>query len=160
MLDEENKQQSVSGEQTEVDNNQYIDAIKSLKENTVERSKYEELKAENKRLLESIVNGEEIEVEAKDVNTVQSLRNDLFKENSGLSNLEYAEKALELREKLISEGKPDPFVPIGSQYTPTAEDEAAAQRVADVLKTCIEYAEGDNQIFTNELQRRMIDTKF
>ena len=159
MLDEENKQ-SVSGEQTEVDNNQYIDAIKSLKENTVERSKYEELKAETTRLLESIVNGEEIEVEAKDVNTVQSLRNDLFKENSGLSNLEYAEKALELREKLISEGKPDPFVPIGSQYTPTAEDEAAAQRVADVLKTCIEYAEGDNQIFTNELQRRMIDTKF
>lgn len=157
---EEKELNNVSGEQTEVDNNQYIDAIKSLKENTVERSKYEELKAENKRLLESIVNGEEIEVEAKDVSTIQSLRNELFKENSGLSNLEYAEKALELREKLISEGKPDPFVPMGSQYTPTAEDEAAAQRVADVLKTCIEYAEGDDRIFTNELQRRTIDTKF
>lgn len=159
MLDEK-ELNNVSGENTEVDNNQYIDAIKSLKENTVERSKYEELKAENKRLLESIVNGEEINVEVPAQNSVQDLRNELFKENSGLSNLEYAEKALELREKLISEGKPDPFVPIGSQYTPTAEDEAAAQRVADVLKTCIDYAEGDNQIFTNELQRRMIDTKF
>ena len=43
-----------------VDNTDYIAAIKELKQNSVDRSKYEALRAENKKLLDSIVNGTEI----------------------------------------------------------------------------------------------------
>ena len=157
MLDEELNNESGKVEDMTQD---YLAAIKELKENSVDRSKYEELKAENKKLLESIVNGREIDVEVPEQESVQDLRNDLFKENSGLSNLEYAQKALDLRSRLMAEGKPDPFVPIGSQYQPTDSDMAAAARVASVLQECIDYAEGDNNVFTNELQRRMIDTKY
>ena len=158
MADEEKKVES--GKEVDDMTPDYLAAIKELKEKSVDRSKYEELKAENKKLLESIVNGEELEKEAKPKEDIQDLRNDLFKENSGLTNLEYAEKALELRSRLIAEGKTDPFVPIGSQYTPTELDIATAKRVADILQECVDYAEGDDIVFTNELQRRMIDTKY
>ena len=150
----------VTGTEAEDMTQDYLAAIKELKQNSVDRSKYEELRAENKKLLESIVNGQEIEVKAEPKESIQDIRNSLFQENSGLSNVEYATKVLELRSKLIAEGKPDPFVPIGSQYQPTDSDIQTAQKVADVLQECVDYSEGDNLVFTNELQRRMIDTKY
>ena len=53
----------------------YIEAIKDLKQNTVDRSKYDELRAENKKLLESIVNGREIEMpEAKQKESIEDIR--------------------------------------------------------------------------------------
>lgn len=156
----EEKQINESGTQVEDMTQDYLAAINELKQNSVDRSKYEELKAENKKLLDSIVNGREIDVEVPPKESVQDLRNDLFKENSGLNNLEYAEKALELRSKLMAEGKPDPFAPVGSQYQPTDLDLAAAAKVANILQECVDYADGDDRVFTNELQRRMIDTKY
>ena len=54
MTDEEKKVETGKVDDTQVD---YIEAIKNLKQNTVDRSKYDELKAENKKLLDSIVNG-------------------------------------------------------------------------------------------------------
>ena len=38
----------------------YIEAIKSLKQNTVDKTAYDALRSENKKLLESLINGEEI----------------------------------------------------------------------------------------------------
>ena len=60
---------------------------------------------------------------------------------------------------MIAEGKPDPFLPIGKQIMPTNEDIEAANRVAEVFQSCVDYAEGDSAVFTNELQRRTIDIK-
>jgi len=157
---EDKELQNVSSETTgNIDNNQYIDALNQLKQNSVDRSKYEELKAENKRLLDSIVNGQEIEV-VQPKESIQDLRNDLFKPNSGLNNIEYMSKALELRDRLIESGEPDPFIPMGMQYMPTEDDIAKAQKVAAVLQDCLDSAHGDNGVFTAELQRRIIDTKF
>jgi hypothetical protein len=42
---------------------------------------------------------------------------------------------------------------------PTDEDVRTAQKVADVLQECVDYAEGDSAVFTNELQRRLVDVK-
>ena len=136
----------------------YLAAIKELKENSVDRSKYEDLKAENKKLLDSIVNGQEVKVEEqKPKKSIEELRNEWMDENN--SNLQYIERTLALREALMAEGKPDPFLPVGSQIMPTEEDIAAANRVATVLKECVEYAQGDSSVFTNELQRRLVDVK-
>ena len=136
----------------------YLAAIKELKENSVDRSKYEDLKAENKKLLDSIVNGQEVKVEEqKPKKSIEELRNEWMDENN--SNLQYIERTLALREALMAEGKPDPFLPVGSQIMPTEEDIAAANRVATVLKECVEYAQGDSSVFTNELQRRLGDVK-
>ena len=58
----------------------------------------------------------------------------------------------------MAEGKPDPFAPQGKLITASDEDLAAAQKVADALQHCVEVAEGDNLVFTNELQRILIDS--
>lgn len=153
---EEKELNSVTGEV--VDNTDYIAAIKELKENSVDRSKYDALKAENKKLLDSIVNGTNIDLPAvEEKKSTEELRAAYLKEDQ--SNLEYITNTLKLREALIAEGKPDPFLPIGNQIMPTDEDVKTAEKVAQVLQECVDYAEGDSAVFTNELQRRMVDVK-
>lgn len=146
----------VTGE-VEDTNTDYIAAINELKQNSVDRSKYDQLRAENKKLLDSIVNGTPVEVKVEDKKSIEELRAAYLKEDQ--SNLEYITNTLKLREAIIAEGKPDPFLPIGNQIMPTDEDVATANKVAQVLQECVDYADGDSAVFTNELQRRMVDVK-
>lgn len=152
---EKTNSESTQEEQV-MDNTAYIEAIKEMKEKTVSKEAYSKLQDENKKLLQSLINGETIEgtpqAEAADVN---KLRNQLFGDGVELTNLEYCTKALELRDALIAEGKKDPFLPSGHKVIVTNEDVEAANRVAEIMKECIEYADGDSNIFTSELQRRM-----
>lgn len=156
MLEEEKQQINETGKEV-VDNTDYLEAIKTLKENSVDRAKYDQLRAENKKLLDSIVNGTPVEMKVEDKKSIDELRANYLKEDQ--SNLEYITNALKLREAIISEGKPDPFLPIGEQILPTDEDVAKANQVAQVLQECVDYAEGDSAVFTNELQRRLVDVK-
>ena len=161
MLEEE-KEISVTG--TVEDNTQdYINAIKDLKKNSVDRSEYEKLRAENKKLIDAVVNarpGQEEQVLVKhSKEQIDDLRNDLFNSPRELTNLEFITKTMELREALMENGEPDPFLPVGKQISPTRDDIEGAEKVAQVYKECIEYAEGDSEVFTNELMRRTRDVK-
>ena len=158
----EEKEISVTG--TVEDNTQdYLAAIKELKEKSVDRSEYDKLRAENKKLIDAVVNGqpgqEEQVVSKHSKEQIDELRNDLFNSPKELSNLEYITKAMELREALMENGEPDPFLPVGKQISPTRDDIEGAEKVAQVYKECIEYAEGDSEVFTNELMRRTRDVK-
>lgn len=148
---------NVTGTEVEDMTPDYLAAINELKQNSVDRSKYEELRAENKKLLDSIVNGTEVAQPVEEKKSVEELRANYLKEDQ--TNLEYITNALKLREALMAEGKPDPFLPIGEQILPTDEDVATANKVASVLQECVDYAEGDSNVFTNELQRRLVDVK-
>ena len=158
----EEKEISVTG--TVEDNTQdYLAAIKELKQNSVDRSEYDKLRAENKKLIDAVVNGqpgqEEPVVSKHSKEQIDDLRNDLFNSPKELNNLEYITKAMELREALIENGEPDPFLPVGKQISPTRDDIEGAEKVAQVYRECIEYAEGDSEVFTNELMRRTRDVK-
>ena len=160
MLEE--KEKDVTG--TVEDNTQdYINAIKELKQNSVDRSEYDKLRAENKRLIDAVVNGhpgqEEQVVVKHSKEQIDELRNDLFNSPRELNNLEFITKTMELREALMENGEPDPFLPVGKQISPTRDDIEGAEKVAQVYKECIEYAEGDSEVFTNELMRRTRDVK-
>lgn len=155
MADNEKRvEEDVTTPDTEVD---YVAAIKELKENTVSKDQYEKVKDENKRLLQSLVNGETIKQEVEPID-IKKLRSELYGSENEFSNLEYWEKVLQLRKAVIDAGGKDPFLPYGKNIIPTDEDIATANRVADVVSDCIEYANGDSDVFTNELQRVMIDT--
>ena len=159
MLEEK---EVVSG--TVEDNTQdYLAAIKELKEKSVDRSEYDKLRAENKRLIDAVVNGqpgqEEQVVVKHSKEQIDDLRNDLFNSPRELNNLEFITKTMELREALMENGEPDPFLPVGKQISPTRDDIEGAEKVAQVYKECIEYAEGDSEVFTNELMRRTRDVK-
>lgn len=155
---EEVKNKEVESQQKKVDDSvDYIEAIKEIKENSVDKSLYEELREKNKQLIKALASGQTLEEEKKKPVDIKKLRAELYSEESDLSNLEYAKKTLELRDALIARGDRDPFLPWGEKIIPTQQDVEAANRVYDIMKECIEYADGDNAVFTNELQRRTID---
>ena len=103
MLEEE--QTNVTSQPTGDDNNQYIQALNELKAKSVDREEYDKLKAENKKLLDSIVNGQEIELPKQESKpSIDELRTKLFSGESDLSNLEFVSNALELRSKHMAKG--------------------------------------------------------
>lgn len=149
---------NVQGTNTEIDGAQYIEAIEQIKANSVSKDKYAKLEAENKKLLDSLINGGQIEQpKAKTAADINALRKELFNPDAQLSNLDYAKKALELREALIENRQPDPFLPWGKNISPTAEDVQKANKLAEALQSCVDYADGDSDIFTSELMRITTD---
>ena len=157
FLPEENETVAVVEDNT----NDYIDQIKKLKENSVSKDDYDKLRADNKRLIDALANGTQLEgkVDTKidAVENINNLRKKLFSKGSNLSNLEYCDTALQLRDALIEKGERDPFLPFGHNVIATESDIETANRVATVMKECIDYADGDSNIFTNEMQRRTVD---
>ena len=139
------------------DDSNYIEAIQELKENTVDKAKYEKLKEENKQLLNALVKGETIEqekpIEAFDMHKeVDEL---LFGDNT---NLEYITRALRIRQHLIDSGKEDPFITQDpTQGTPTEAQRQTAANVAQVLQEIVDFADGDAGVFNAEYQRRIKD---
>lgn len=148
---------SVSQQENVNDSIDYIEAIKEMKQNSVDRSVYNKLKSENKQLLDALVNGKEIEISKEEPVDIDKLRKDLFNKDGHMSNLEYVSTALKLRDALIEKGERDPFLPYGDKVSLTAEHYDKANQVATVLKECVEFADGDSGIFTAELQRRTKD---
>ena len=137
----------------------YLEQIKNLKANSVSKEAYDKILNENRNLLQTIVEGNSQPVSAETNVTkrpIKEIREDLFKGQN--NNLQFIEKSLELRDRIMESGGVDPFLPVGHNIVPTDEDIAAANRVAQVFSECVEYAQGDSEVFTNELQRRTIDT--
>lgn len=148
-------------EQTQTQNpmeQDYLEQIKELKEKSVSKEDYDKLLQENRKLLNSIVDGQmqekEPEPEKVDVN---QLRKDLFSEDQKLNNLQYWQAALKLRQAEIDAGNKDPFLPYGHQITPTTQDVERVENLVKVVQECIESAKGDSIAFTNELSRRTIE---
>lgn len=153
---EEKELTSVPQQETVDDSVDYIEAIKEMKQNTVDKNTYLKLKEENRKLLQSLVNGEQKEIEKEEPVDIDQLRNDIFNKES--TNLEYITNVLKLRDELIKRGERDPFLPYGKNILPTDEDIATANRVAKALQECVDYADGNSDIFTSELQRITIDS--
>lgn len=144
---------NVSGEEMLDTDSDYVQAISELKANTVSKDHYNKLRTENKRLLDALVNGQQIDIKPEEKPNVDELRKKLFKKDGQLSNLEYVDTALKLRKALIENGEPDPFVGHGSKLQVTNEMIESAERVAEGLQYCVDFAEGDSGIFTAQLQR-------
>lgn len=137
----------------------YVQAIQELKANSVPKEQYAKLKAENSKLLNSLINGETIEAGSlPEKPDIPKLRKELFDGDAQLTNLEYISKTLELRDAIMESGGTDPFLPVGHKVLPDDNDIACANKTAAILKECVEFADGDSGVFTAELQRRMIDT--
>ena len=136
-------------------------ALKDQQKNSVSRADYEKLKEENRQLVDQIINGgdagngqktspEEAEVD------IEALRKKLYGPKSEeLTNLQVADLTLQLRDAVIKKEGKDPFLPYGAHINPTEHDEARAQAVADVLRECVNEANGDSGVFTALLQSKI-----
>lgn len=135
-----------------------VDIITELRATTVPKAKFDNLQAEHNKLLKALVKGEEIEVEAPEKPNIDELRLALLTEDvQDLSNARFVEKALQLRNALLENGEPDPFVPIGTNTAPDESDFATAEKAAQIFQECLDFANGDSAVFTAELQRRTVD---
>lgn len=142
----------------------YIDTIADLKANSVSKSEAERLRAENRTLLQAIEKGQTINstpVEAK--KSIAELRAKLTgPDHDDLSDIDYIETVLDLREALIEEAASkgyeyDPFCPQGKQYDPSEEDKKTAEKVAAGLQSILEVANGDCGVFSREVARIVQD---
>ena len=134
----------------------YIAQIKNLKENSVSKDDYNKLKADNKKLIDALANGTQVEgvVEPKvsAVEKINNLRKELFgSESNSMNDLEMVSKMLELRKEIIDNGGTDPFLPKGHKVRITDNDKECANRVARVLTECVEDAEGSNRRFMSNV---------
>ena len=151
---EEKDQTVVTGQEGDTTETEFdpVQAINELKQNSVSKEKYEQVVAEKNKYLKALIDGNQVaEAQPKEPVNIDELRNSLFGEE--LNNLDYAKKALELRDAIIEKEGKDIFVGRGSKLTPTTEDYECAQHVADVFQQCIDVAEGDSEIVTRELMR-------
>ena len=144
--------------QSQTDAIDYISAINEIKQNSVPRDKYEQLEREKKELINALKNNSQINlVDDREKKSIDELRNDLFNTGRDLTNLEYVERTLALRDALIEKGEPDPFLPNGKNYSITQDDINKAEIVAQTFRECVDYANGNSQLFTQELMRRTKD---
>ena len=151
MAEETNKQQAQPAPMQE----DYIKVIEELKSKSVDKEDYDKLLDENRKLLKSLVENKPLPTEEPQAPKIDkdALRKELYGSDTDLSNLDYVQKTLQLRKAIMDDGDPDPFVGRGEKLVPDDSDYAAAAKVASVLEHCVEYANGDSEVFTNELQR-------
>ena len=135
----------------------YLATIQQLKQNSVDKAKYDALRLENKKLLDAVVNGQTVEVQSQvQKEDIQTLRKKV--NNPDQTNLEYWTNVLNLRNRLLEEGYEDPFVPQGTQISAAQADYDRANKVATVLQEMVDESDGDPNVFLNEYQRRVKDT--
>ena len=138
----------------ENDNTNYIQAIQDLKANSVDRERYNKLKEERDTLIQALANGDTLPAGSEvQVRSLADCRKDFIIKSK--SQCEYVEKLLALREAAIREGHTDPFVGEGHHLKPNAYTFQRAQEVADIYRECLDYANGDDAVFMNEIQRRI-----
>lgn len=154
----ENENNNVVENPSSQSNENYIEAIKKLKENSVSKEKYNALEAENKRLVDAIVEGKEIDLgdSAPDEGeSIEDLRKELLNEDSNLTDLQFCEKMLQLRDKIIEQGGEDPMLPNNGKVT--AEDIDGVEKVVAAMKDAIEIADGNSEVFKAKLMSMTVD---
>ena len=156
MSEEEKKEQNPDNE-PEMTAKEYINQINDLKEKTVSREEYDRIKNDNKELAKALINGTGANIpgitKPEEKPDLDDLRKKLFTKKSK-NDLEYFTNLLALRDGVMADGQPDPFLPVNREFRATAQDEADAERIATQIKEAIEYADGDPAVFSNDLRRR------
>jgi len=158
MQDQELKQTSVTGEEV-VDNTDYITALKELKQNSVSKDKYDALVEEKKRLLEAVVNGQEISNSEEDELEPRIEYYKRYKKNDFPTDLEYWTNLINLRKATIKEYGADPCVtgnygltPEGGRVEPAYGEPELVQEQFEIIEDMIKQSKGNSQVFERLLQ--------
>ena len=164
MTEEEKKELQEKGPQNA---EEYLKALKELKEKSVDKDDYDKVVADNAALIKALAEGDTSHAQTAEPENkpdVKELREKL--RTSGekeLPNAEFVATALKLREAVIAEGGIDPFLPQGVKTKPTLVDIQGADRVAEGLKKCLEDATDpetgkvDNDLFNAHLKKIIAD---
>ena len=152
MAEEEKKVQETEPNYLE----EALKANQTLKEELQKsREEMQKMAEDNKTIIKKLLEGGDGPQEETDSRDILTIIKDMRKDN--ISDVEYAKNALAYRKKCIEQGHGDPFVGKGHEYTPDDREAEKAENLANCLQHCIDYSEGDNQVFLNELSRITVD---
>lgn len=138
----------------------YIKALQELKQSTVSKEDYKKLQDDNARLIEALKNGDSVNLaDTEEKKDIGELRKELFQGlEGGVPNLEMAKRLVNLRNEILKDEKAwDPALPNGKGYKFDPYDQEQANQVFELMEYCIEYADGDEALFTQEFQRHIRD---
>jgi hypothetical protein len=148
-----------------VEDTDYITAIKELKENSVSKDKYDALEAEKKKLLEVIVSGQEQEAPEEELKD-RAYYYDLYKKNNFNSNLDFWDNFIKLRKATIKEYGGDPtvtgefgFLPDGTKFEHTFGEDQVQEEQMNLIEDLIEQSNG-NPIAFDKLMQSSLPRKF
>lgn len=146
----------------------YLEAIKQLKDTTVSKEDYDKLREEHKKLLSSYLNGDNYDVpkdeEKEEEEVVKRSKEEILKsinenlaevftEDNHLSNLENAKAIIKYHDDYMELMGTDPFANQGNQYETSSQDKISPQKTYDYLKQCVEESGGDERAFDVAFQR-------
>lgn len=139
---------------------QYINAIQELRNNTVSKELYNKVVQENNSLINTLTTGGTVVADGNlpKKKTSEECRQALWGKNPPKTQCEYVERALELRQAVLEETGEDCFVPKGHHLQPSPQAYESGERTARIYRECLDYANGDDEVFINELNRRMVDS--
>jgi hypothetical protein len=150
MQEEQNKAVDV-----EAGDSDTIEALKKMRENTVPKADYEKLKADNKKLLDAFVNGEDLEKPEEKKKTEDELLKSIYEAKG--SNMELAQDIVELYDMKKAQGK---NIFVGSRYSNTVEQNAAeadAEEAVQYLRNALEQSDGDPTVFQAMFGSKIVD---
>lgn len=128
----------------------YIDTINKMKSNMVDKTAYNKLAEENRKLANALANGEYTQEKSKEKEVSVDELEDKIKHCKGKSDLELAQNVLKLRSaRLAVDPKDDIFV---NQESAKASDYANAQALADDLQEIINDSNGDVMVFASRIR--------
>ena len=129
-----------------------------FKKKYVPVEKYEAERNRADSYLAAIMNNREADIVARESDDdevdADALAKEMFVEDNKMTDLEYCENALKLRNARLLAGETDPFLP----NDPDEKDVEIANNVADVFEQCIKAADGNNAAFVAMLKTRIKET--
>ena len=147
-------------------NEDYLEIIKEMKKNSVSKEDYDKLREENKKLLSSLVNGEDVEIDSAEeetqddnkrsreeiIKSINEVNKTLFCEDNSMTNLECAEKIIQWHDDMIELTGNDPFENTGDKFIASDSDKTSPKRTYEYLKNCVEQSQGDPTAFNVAFQ--------
>lgn len=140
-----------------------LEAYNDLKENTVSKKEYERVLKRNEDLTQALIKNDRLEEDKgpKESNPdkIKRLTNELYSDKrESMSNLEYCQKTVELRDAIIAEGGRDPFLPTAGNEKDSFANQQTAEKVANGLKNMVKDADGNPEAFNALFQARVEDS--
>ena len=164
-MDEQNMnervEENIGGVETDT-SSQYVAAIKELKNNSVSKDIYDKLKSENAQLLDALINGGQININDPSLQADEPKLEDMILEfNRGIDdggqkfNIEAIKQSVETRNRILNEKGIDVYLSQG--YQPTDQEVREAQDCADLFEAALEYANGDEELFSQFMMNHTIE---
>lgn len=119
----------------------YITALGDLKANSIEKSEYERILAENAKLTNALASGFRQEVEEDEPKVdIPALRKE-FLNKKYTNDMEYFKAMKTLRDELIKTTGVDPFINKNAENVSAEMDQA--EQVSNLIDYALEQADGD-----------------